>query len=139
MEPEQWDRTGESPFSTDPLWRMTSFRMSVHLLDEAWRDMKVLQRHRFLDPVSMQLYKAVGSIGVNLGEGYSRSSGMDRIRFFEYAPGSARESQLWYYASRHVMDPTVLTARYEILTRIAKILSKAIPAERHRSIRPKQT
>jgi four helix bundle protein len=113
--------------------------MSVHLLDEAWKDIKVLQRHRFLDPVSMQLYRAVGSIGVNLGEGYSRSSGMDRVRFFEYALGSARESQLWYYASRHVMDSSVLIARYELLTRIAKILSTAIPQERNRSIRPKRT
>ncbi|MFN8404533.1 MAG: four helix bundle protein [Anaerolineales bacterium] len=39
-------------------------------------------------------YEAVGSVGANISEGYSRSSGKDRARFYEYALGPARESRV---------------------------------------------
>jgi four helix bundle protein len=132
---EQWEKTAASPFASDPIWRMSAFRMALYVLDEAWRDMQVLRRYPLLDPTSSQLYKAVGSIGANIGEGYGRSSGLDRARLYEYSLGSTRESQVWYFACRHVMDEAVLAARNDSLVRIAKILSHAIPQERRRSIR----
>ncbi len=41
----------------------------------------------------------VGSIRANIAEGYSRGTGKDRARFYEYALGSARESRDWYFIS----------------------------------------
>jgi four helix bundle protein len=43
-------------------------------------------------------------VSANIGEGYSRRSGRDRARFYEYALGSAREARDWYYKARHVLD-----------------------------------
>jgi four helix bundle protein len=50
--------------------------------------------------LSDQLYEAVGSVSANLAEGYSRGTGKDRARFYEYALGSARESRDWYFKAR---------------------------------------
>ena len=135
MEFEQWEKTAGPPFHSDPIWRMAAFRMALYLLAEAWRDTQVLRRFSTLDPTSSQLYQAVGSIGANIAEGYSRSSGPDRARLYEYSLGSTREAQVWYYASRHVMDQAIYASRFDFLSRIAKVLSRAIPEERHRSIR----
>lgn len=135
MEYEQWEKTAGSPFHGDPIWRMTAFRMALYLLDEAWQDTQVLRRYPMLDPTSSQLYRAVGSIGANIAEGYSRSSGPDRARLYEYSLGSTREAQVWYYGCRHVLDAAVFASRFDLLVRIAKLLSHTIPEERQRSIR----
>jgi four helix bundle protein len=63
---------------------------------------KLMQDRRTLD-LSGQLYEAIGSIGANFAEGYSRSSARDQARFYEYSLGSARESRTWYYDGRHIL------------------------------------
>jgi four helix bundle protein len=82
-----------------------------------------------------QLYRALGSISANLAEGYSRVSGRDRARFYEYALGSARESRDWYYKARHVLGQTVTSHRLALLTQIVRLLLTMIPQQRARSIR----
>ena len=114
---------------------MKAFRMALYLLDEAWRDAQVLRRYPMLDPTSSQLYRAVGSIGSNIAEGYSRSSGADRARLYEYSLGSTRESEVWYFGCRHVLGEGVFASRFDSLAQIAKLLSHTIPGERHRQIR----
>ena len=79
---------------------------------------------------------AVVSIAANLAEGYSRSSGKDRARLFEYALGSARESTVWYEAVARVLPAGTLAARSEKLEEIKRILLAVIPRERSRLIRP---
>jgi four helix bundle protein len=76
------------------------------------------------------LLDAVESISANIAEGYSRTSGPERARFFEYAHSSARESREWLYKARHALPPDVATARILLVTRIMKILATAIPRER---------
>lgn len=70
-----------------------------------------------------------------MAEGYSRASGRDRVRLFEYALGSVREAIHWYRrADRErgsAIDPT---ARVEVLTQIRRLLLTIIPAERGRQI-----
>ena len=73
---------------------------------------------------------AVGSIGANISEGYSRQSGKDQARFYEYALGSARESRTWYFDARHLLGPKVTAHRMQLLTNIIKHLLKAIPEQR---------
>ena len=119
----------------DPLRRMAAYRLSVDLLDLAWPDTQVIRRHSTTRPIASQLYRAAGSIGANISEGYSRSSGRDRVRLFEYALGSARECRHWYYASRHVLSPQVCESQSAMLGRICRILLVAIPEERNRTIR----
>ena len=60
---------------------------------EEWKDVTKLMEDRRTLGLSDQLYRALGSISANLAEGYSRGTGKDRERFYEYSLGSARESR----------------------------------------------
>ncbi|MCR4408035.1 MAG: four helix bundle protein [Anaerolineae bacterium] len=80
--------------------------------------------------LSDQLYRAVGSVSANIAEGYSRRSGKDQARFYEYALGSAREARGWYHQGRHVLSEIVAMHRIKLLTRITRLPLTIIPAER---------
>ncbi|HEY4722427.1 MAG TPA: four helix bundle protein, partial [Anaerolineae bacterium] len=96
---------------------------------------KLAQDKRTLD-LSDQLYRATGSIGANIAEGYSRSTGKDRARFYEYALGSARESRDWYYKARYVLSQEVSNHRMNLVTQIIRLLITTIPQQRmHGTIR----
>src|SRR5689334_8888305 len=74
--------------ANDPLFRMRAYRLAVELLGVAWVDAKTLSTEPVTQRNAGQLYAAVSSNGANIGEGYSRSSGKDRARLFEFALGS---------------------------------------------------
>ena len=122
----------------DPLYRMRAYQLSAELVEKAWMDAEQLKVHRITEKVAGQLYAAVGSINANLGEGYSRSSGRDRARIFEYALGSTRESITWYDASSGVLGAEVVADRVAVLEEIRRLLLATIPRERDRLIRPTQ-
>ena len=90
------------------------------------------QRTRSL---SDQLCQALGSTSANIAEGYSRGTGKDRARFYEYALGSARESRDWYYKARHVLGDTVVQHRLDLLTQIIRLLLTMVPQQRGRAMR----
>lgn len=133
---ELWEAADERD-RADRLWRMQSYRLALQALDLGWNDVQTLDRMRITRHVAPQLYDALGSIGANVAEGYSRSSGLDRARFFEYGLGSTRESAVWYRAARPVLGSTVVAARIETLTRIRQLLLVTIPPERRRRLRPR--
>jgi four helix bundle protein len=118
---------------------MRVYQLAVELLEEAWPDAEELSRHPMTIKVSDQLYSAVGSIEARIADGYSRSSGKDRSRFFEYALSSARESVTWYRAGRPILGSEVTTARWNKLEEIRRLLLAIIPQERDRQIRPRST
>jgi four helix bundle protein len=113
----------------DPLFRMRAYQIAADLLEVAWHDAKKLSAEPVTERIAGQLYAAVNSIAANLGEGYSRSSGKDRSRFFEYALGSARESISWYQGARPVLGD-VVPARLDNLEEIRRLLIAIIPRER---------
>ena len=120
----------------DSLSRMRAYRLARELLADAWTDAEKLRHHPITETVSGQLYSAVGSIAANLGEGYSRSSGRDRARIFEYALGSVRESMAWYESAEPVLGAEIVGQRLDKLEEIRRLLLAVIPRERHRLIRP---
>jgi len=120
--------------SRDPLLRMRAYQIAKDLLRTAWFDGKTLSAERVTEEMSGQLYAAVGSVAANISEGYSRSSGIDRARFFEYALGSVRESMTWYEAARPVLGDVVLT-RLNDLEELRRLLLAVIPRERARRSR----
>ena len=79
--------------------------------------------------MSNQLYRALGSISTNLAEGYSRGTGRDRARFYEYVLGSARESRDWYYKGRHILGAAITTHRLSLLTQIIRLLLTLVPQQ----------
>ncbi|HEY8165649.1 MAG TPA: four helix bundle protein [Gemmatimonadaceae bacterium] len=115
---------------------MRSYQVASELRDESWEDAEKLRHHPVTEEVAPQLYAAVSSIAANLAEGYSRSSGRDRARIFEYALGSTRESMTWYDSASHVLDSKTLKDRLESLEEIRRLLLATIPRERDRLIRP---
>jgi len=127
---DQWLKSVPTEFTGDPLWRMEVYKLSLFMVDLAWPDTSKLVRDRRTVSLADQLNRAVGSISANIAEGYSRQSGRDQARIYEYALGSARESRNWYYGGRHILTETVANHRIQLLTQIIRLLLTIIPAER---------
>lgn len=127
---EEWVASVPPDLTNDPLWRMEVYRLALFVGDLAWRDLLTLSQDRRMIGLADQLYRAVGSIGANIAEGYSHRSGKDQARFYEYALGSAREARTWYYEGRHRLPEDVVRHRLGLLTRIIRLLLAIIPAER---------
>jgi four helix bundle protein len=121
----------EAATSNDPLFRMRAYQIATDLLQAAWLDARTLSADSITQRMAGQLYAAVASISANIGEGYSRSSGIDRSRIFEYALGPVRESMTWYEAARPLLGDVVLT-RLNDLEEIRRLLLAITPRERAR-------
>lgn len=126
----KWERSVPDVIRNDALWRMEVYRLSLFASDLAWIDVSRLAQDRRTLGVADQLYRAVCSMGANIAEGYSRNSGKDRARFYEYALGSARESRDWYYKGKSVPGDAVAAHRMELVTQILRLLLTIVPVER---------
>lgn len=127
---EEWELDVPVEITGDPLWNMEVYRWSLFEADIAWPDVTKLVADKRTIGLASQLVDAAGSIGANVSEGYRRQSGRDQARFYEYAPGSARESRTWYFDARHMLGSNVATYRMQLLTKIIRHLLKVIPAQR---------
>jgi four helix bundle protein len=108
---------------------MRAYQVAKDLLHAAWLDAKTLAADPVTQKMSGQLYAAIGSISANIGEGYSRSTGIDRARIFESALGSVREGIAWYEAARPLLGDVVF-ARLDDLEELRRLLLAIIPRER---------
>ncbi len=127
---EVWAASVPTEIREDSLWKMEAYRLALFAGDMGWRDVKRLMRDKRPVGLADQLYRALGSVSGNLAEGYSRSTGKDRARFYEYALGSARESRDWYYKGRHVLGEEVTARRVRLLTQIIRLLLTMVPQQR---------
>lgn len=134
MNYNKWINSVPSEIKDNSLWKMEAYRLSLFLSDICWYDITKLMKDRRTIKLSDQLYRAVGSISANIAEGYSRGTGKDRARFYEYSLGSARESRDWYYKSRHILGDLVLKNRLTFTTQIIKLLLKMVPNQRQYKI-----
>ena len=130
-----WLASVPEEIKRDSLWKMVAYRLALFALDIGWFDVTKLMRDRRTLDLANQLYEALGSIGANLSEGYSRGTGRDRARFYEYSLGSARESRTWYYGGRHVLGEQVTNHRIGLLTQIIRLILKMVPHQRQSVIR----
>ncbi len=134
MDVVDWEASAPAALVGDPLWRMHAYRAALFAVDLGWSDARRLGGARVTEAVGAQLYRALGSVPANIAEGYSRSSGADRVRFFEYALGSVRESITWYIAARPILGAALGDQRCGALVSIRRQLLAIIPAERRRRI-----
>jgi four helix bundle protein len=132
---EEWEQNVARFIKGDTLWRIEAYRLALFLGDLVWYDVTKLCKDPRTTDLSNQLYRAVGSIGANIAEGYSRSSGRDRVRFYEYALGSARESRDWYHKGRHLLEISVTEHRMDACTQIIRLLLTMIPDQRAVTVR----
>jgi four helix bundle protein len=126
----EWLNSVPSEIRDDSLWKMEAYRLALFASDLGWPDVTKLLSDKRTIELSSQLYRALGSISANISEGYSRGTGRDRARFYEYALGSSRESRGWYYKGRHVLSDKVVQHRISLLTRIIRLLLKTVPDQR---------
>jgi len=113
---------GVSPFETsDKLWQLHAYRVARCLIDQVNGDAVALQAH--VDERTLgQLVRAVGSIGANIAEGYSRRGLTDRARFYGYALGSQRESMLWLRSLSYAMPAAAVELRMLMLAQVRQLL-----------------
>ena len=130
MNYEQWEQTVPTEIKGDSLWKVEAYRLGLLVSDIGWNDTIKLVASPQTRALADQLYRALGSVSANLAEGYSRASGRDRARFYEYALGAARESRDWYYKARHVLGKAVIQHRLALLTQIVRLLLAMIPHQR---------
>src|SRR5438309_838105 len=115
MDFNDWVKTVPASITGDPLWKLQVYRLALYAGDVGWVDVTKLARDKRTVSVADQLNRSLGSISSHVGEGYSRSSGKDRARLYEYGLGSAREARDWYYKSRYVLGEEIAYKRMECL------------------------
>ena len=130
MNYEDWLQNVPKDITEDVLWTVKAYRYALFLSDLCWFDVTKLIQGKRTHDLSDQLYRAAGSISANIAEGYSRSTGKDRARFYEYALGSARESRDWYYKARHILGESVAQHRSGFSTEIIRLLITMVPQQR---------
>lgn len=132
---EQWVTTVPASITEDSLWKMKAYQLALFATDIGWHDVRALARDKRTISVADQLYRALGSIGANIAEGYSYGTGANRARLYEYALDSAREIRHWYYEARHVVSEQVTKHRLNLMTRIIQLLLTSIPQQRARTLK----
>jgi len=135
MNYHDWEAAVPEVLKRDALWQVQAYRLALFVADVGWHDVTRLARDRRTWALGDQLYRSLGSVSANLAEGYSRGTGRDRARFYEYALGSARESRDRYYKARHVLGQAVVDHRLGLLTDVIRLLLTMIPQQRGRTIR----
>ena len=135
MNYEDWIKAVPSDTTGDPLWRVEAYRLALLASDLGWRDVTKLISDKRTLALADQFYRALGSVGANLSEGYSRGTGKDHARFYEYSLGSARESRGWYFNGRFVVGEKVATHRLKLCTHIIRLLLKMVPEQRGSGLR----
>ena len=139
MNYRDWEQRMPVEFTGDTLWKMEAYRVGLFMADVGWYDVTKLMKDKRTLGLSDQLYRALGSISAKLAEGYSRGTGKDRARFYEYALGSARESRDWYFKGRHILNEEIIQHRFSLLTQVIRLLLTTIPQQRGKILRESGT
>ena len=134
----EWEATLPSSFTRDPIWRTPAYRYGLWLAALAKKDFETLFAKPGTRNTARQLLRAVEAISANLAEGYSRSSGAERARYYDYALATSREARDWYFKARVELGPELTEQRQSVLERIIKILSVVVPRERASDPRDRQ-
>jgi four helix bundle protein len=127
MNYKDWLTTVLPTFRDDPLWAVEAYRLAMFASVVGWQDVTKLVKDVRTRELASQLYDSLESVGANIAEGYSRSSGKDQARLYEYALSSAREARSRYFNARHFLSDHVASHRLDLLSSIAKLLLVAIP------------
>jgi len=135
MNYQEWLTTVPAEITQDPLWNLDVYRLGLFVADIGWEDVVLLNKNNLTRDAADQIHRSLDSISANIAEGYSRSTGKDRARYFEYSLGEAREARDRFFKVRRVLKQEVVLHRIKLLTQIVKILNVFVPTQRKRGIR----
>ena len=134
MDYDDWEATVPDAITSDAIWRMKVYRLSLYLGDLAWEDVTLLGADPHAQSITHLLYRTVGQIGADICQGYSRGTGRDQVRFYGYALGSTREARDWYFKVRHALGGPLVERRIALLDEVARLLQGMIGLQRSRSL-----
>jgi four helix bundle protein len=117
-----WEQGRSHAITSDVIWKLDAYRASLFLLHCVRIDCRTLRITRTGEETAAQLVRAAGSVSANIGEGYSRSGRKDRLRFLDYALGSARECFTWYETGRDILPEDVIEMRQQLAARLRSLL-----------------
>ena len=121
----EWEGRVSASLRRDPIWRTPAYRLGVWLADLARQDARSLRKDPDYRNVADQLLRAVEGISSNLAEGYSRSTGPERARYYDYALATTRESRDWYFKAREALGTGVAEQRDGVLERIVQLVARS--------------
>ncbi|MCI0475452.1 MAG: four helix bundle protein [Anaerolineales bacterium] len=127
---EEWQESVPQKIRSGPLWSFGSYPRTSFLYELAWHDCERMVKDVRGRAIVEQLIRSAGSICANIEEGYGRGFGRDYAHFLGYALGSARETQGWYFRSKHLLPSDVLEHRLALIDEIIALLVKAIGYQR---------
>ena len=135
MNYQEWMTTVPDEITQDPLWGLEVYRLALFVADIGWEDVVLLDKNKITRDAADQIHRSLDSISANIAEGYSRSTGKDRARYFEYSLGEAREARDRYFKARRILKQEVVLHRIRLLTQIVKMLNAFVPVQRKHGIR----
>jgi four helix bundle protein len=135
MNYQEWLVTVPIEITQDPLWKLEVYRLGLFVAEIGWEDIVLLNKNNLTRDAADQIIRSLDSISANIAEGYSRSTGKDRARYFEYALGEAREARDRYFKARRVLKHEVVLHRMKLLTQIVKMLNALVPTQRKHGLR----
>ena len=130
MDRLSWESSVPQEIARSALWRVQAYRIALFVADIGRPELQRLSRIPFARSAADQLFRALGSIPANICEGYSRGSGPDRVRFYEYALGSALESMTWCFLLRNELRGPFAQQAQLLLAQIRNLLLTMIRPER---------
>jgi four helix bundle protein len=116
----------------DRTWKVEAFRLGLYAGAAAWKDAEALVRDPRGSMVAGQLVRSAASIAANVAEGYGRRSPKERVRYYEYALGSAGETRAWYVTVGPAIGPATLELRLANLLSLTRLLLTMIRREREK-------
>lgn len=135
----EWEKSVPLEIRGDSVWNAKAYRFALFLAELAWHDSTKLLGDKRTISLADQLNRSAGAVSADIEEGYSRGTGKDRARFYEYGLGSAREARGWYYKGRHILGEAVANHRIQLLTEIIRLLLAMVPDQRGTVLREEPT
>lgn len=126
---DEWSDTVGDAVQNDPTWKVEAYRLGLFLVASAWTDTEFLIRDPRGVIVAGQLLRSAASVAANVAEGYGRRSPKDRIRYHEYALGSAGETRAWYVTIGRAIGRENLELRLANLLSLTRLLLTMIRRE----------
>lgn len=130
MNLDEWVQTAPTALRESPMWKVRVYQIGTCVARLASQDAAALEGHPRFEKTVAQLVKSAGSVSATVAEGYSRLSRRERIKYYEYALGSAREATTWYSNAADALPAEMVEERLTLLARACQLLLKMIQNER---------
>jgi four helix bundle protein len=127
---DEWEATASDSVRRDSAWKVAAFRLALYAGAAAWADSELLVRDPRGAVIAGQLVRSAASVAANVAEGYGRRSPKERVRFYEYALGSAGETRAWYVTVGRMIHSETLEMRLANLLSLTRLLLTMIRRER---------